>query len=83
MHAVMILRGRGTCLSATRRGRSRPTIFVAIPSWSWHQFRASAGEPLGFLCLVNAERDRPRLPDDAELASLRAIPGVVDFLDGK
>jgi hypothetical protein len=24
-----------------------------------HQFRATAAEPLGFLCVVDRERDRP------------------------
>jgi len=38
---------------------------------------------LGFLCLVNAQRDRPQLPNAEDLASLRAIPGVAEFLDGK
>ena len=66
VHAVMILRGRGTCAP-----------------WTWHQFRANAGEALGFLCLVNARRDRPQLPTAEDLASLRAIPGVAEFLDGK
>jgi hypothetical protein len=29
---------------------------------TWHQFLADAGEPLGFLCMVPSERDRPQLP---------------------
>ena len=40
----------------------KPFDLVTIPSWTWHQFRATDGEPLGFLCMVNAERDRPQLP---------------------
>jgi len=34
---------------------------------AWHQFRAATDEPLGFLCMVTAERDRPQLPDAAEV----------------
>jgi hypothetical protein len=55
---------------------------VTIPAWTWHQFRADAGEPFGFLCMVNRERDRPQLPTEAELAALRAVPEVAAFLDG-
>ena len=33
-----------------------------------------AGETLGFLCLVDATRDRPQLPTPEELAALRADP---------
>lgn len=82
-HAVMILRGRGKCLVGDDVRAIETHDLVAIPSWTWHQFRAMAGEPLGFLCLVNADRDRPQLPSAEELASLRANPATADFLDGK
>ena len=79
-HAVMILRGHGTCLLGDAVQEVKPFDLVHIPAWTWHQFRASAGEPLGFLCMVNTTRDRPQLPTDAELAALRAIPAVARFL---
>ena len=41
---------------------------------TWHQFRATKGEPLGFLCMVNAERDKPQLPTPEDVARLREIP---------
>jgi hypothetical protein len=47
---------------------------------TWHQFRASENEPLGFLCLVNAERDRPQLPGPEELRALRQNPAVAEFI---
>jgi quercetin dioxygenase-like cupin family protein len=31
---------------------------VNVPPMTWHQFRAAADAPLGFLCLVPATRDR-------------------------
>jgi mannose-6-phosphate isomerase-like protein (cupin superfamily) len=80
MHAVMILRGRGHCLVGEEVRAVKPFDLVTIPSWTWHQFRATEGEPLGFLCMVNAERDRPQLPSDDELAKLRAVPEVATFL---
>ncbi|HEY7578985.1 MAG TPA: cupin domain-containing protein [Acetobacteraceae bacterium] len=81
MHAVMILRGNGTCLVGEEVREVRPFDLVTIPSWSWHQFRATKDEPLGFLCMVNALRDRPRLPSEQDLAALRAIPAVATFLE--
>ena len=80
MHAVMILRGHGTCLVGQDVREVKPFDLVTIPSWAWHQFRASQGEPLGFLCMVNALRDQPQLPDAQELAALRANPSIAAFL---
>ena len=81
-HAVMILRGHGECLLGSEVLPVKPFDLVTIPSWTWHQFRAVQSEPLGFLCMVNVSRDRPQLPDDADLARLRAIPAVARFLAG-
>lgn len=82
VHAVMILRGRGACLVGGKVRSVAAHDLVTIDSWTWHQFRASAGEALGFLCLVNAARDRPQLPGAEDLAALRADPETAAFLDG-
>lgn len=79
-HAVMILRGHGACLVGDEVRPVKPFDLVSIPAWHWHQFRAAANEPLGFLCMVNVLRDRPQLPTEAELADLKTIPGVAQFL---
>lgn len=73
VHAVMILRGSGQCLLADTVTEVGPHDLVTIPSWTWHQFHASRGEPLGFLCMVNRERDKPQLPDEAERARLERV----------
>ena len=80
MHAVMILRGRGHCLLDDAVRAVQAFDLVTIPAWTWHQFRATKGEPLGFLCMVNAVRDKPQLPTEQELAALRANPAVAEFL---
>jgi quercetin dioxygenase-like cupin family protein len=80
-HAVMILRGHGECLVGDEVQPVKQFDLVTIPSWTWHQFRATDAEPLGFLCMVNVLRDRPQLPDEAELARLRSVPVVARFLD--
>jgi len=37
---------------------------------TWHQFHAAPDEPLGFLCLVTTERDRPQLPASHEIEAI-------------
>jgi mannose-6-phosphate isomerase-like protein (cupin superfamily) len=82
-HAVMILRGRGHVLLGHEVRPVATNDLVAIPAWTWHQFRAPAATPLGFLCMVNGDRDRPQLPTADDLAALRAVPAVAAFLDGR
>jgi quercetin dioxygenase-like cupin family protein len=80
-HAVVILRGHGECLLGDEVRPVKPLDLVTIPSWTWHQFRATRGEPLGFLCMVNVERDRPQLPDAEALERLKSVPAVARFLE--
>ena len=75
VHAVVIFRGRGTCLVGDEVREVGAPDLVFIPPMTWHQFRASAGEPFGFLCMVNAERDKPQLPSADELRQLKEDPG--------
>ncbi|MFA7666212.1 MAG: RuBisCO large subunit C-terminal-like domain-containing protein [Burkholderiaceae bacterium] len=79
-HAVMILRGRGRCLVGERVHEIGEHDLITIAPDTWHQFRAAADAPLGFLCLVNRERDRPRLPTPADLEQLRSRPEIAAFI---
>lgn len=80
-HAVVIQRGRGACLVGCRVEPVQPLDLLHIPAHTWHQLRADADATLGFLCMVNATRDRPQLPDADALATLRRDPAVAAFLD--
>jgi quercetin dioxygenase-like cupin family protein len=80
VHAVMILRGWGRVLVGDRLYDIGLHDLVQIPSFTWHQFRAGADAPLGFLCAVNAERDRPQLPGEEDLALLRRDPAIAAFI---
>ncbi len=82
-HAVLILRGRGEAMVGDEIRAVGTNDLVSITPWAWHQFRATAGEPLGFLCMVNVLRDKPQLPDAEALAVMRSNARVADFLDGK
>jgi mannose-6-phosphate isomerase-like protein (cupin superfamily) len=81
-HAVLVLHGRGQCLIGREVRHLEPHDLVTVPPWTWHQFRAATDEPLGFLCMVNVERDRPQLPSDEDLADLQADPSIAAFLQG-
>lgn len=80
VHAVMIVRGRGECLVGEEVFAVGEHDLVQVPPLTWHQFRAPADAPLGFLCLVNVERDRPQLPNADDLAALRADPKRAAFI---
>ena len=83
MHGVMIFRGRGRCLIGDQVRTVSEHDLVTIPPWTWHQFRATADAPMGFLCMVNALRDKPQLPTEQELAAMREDASVAAFLDGR
>ena len=79
-HGVLVLTGRGACLVGGAIHRLGEHDLVRIPPWTWHQLRADPDSPLGFLCMVNRERDRPVLPTEHDLAKLRADPAVAEFI---
>jgi quercetin dioxygenase-like cupin family protein len=83
MHSVLILRGRGHCLVGNEVKALETRDLVAVPPMTWHQFRATTDEPLGFLCMVDARRDKPQLPVPDDVARLRRDPAIAAFLDGK
>ncbi|MEZ5410818.1 MAG: cupin domain-containing protein [Acidimicrobiales bacterium] len=80
VHAVMVVRGRGRALVGDTIHELALNDLVQVPASTWHQFRAPDDEALGFLCLVNAERDRPELPSADDLAALRADPARAAFI---
>lgn len=80
VHAVVIIRGKGQALLGDQIHDVDPLDSVYVPPMTWHQFRASRGEALGFLCLVDCERDRPIRPDDNQLEELLSNPAVARFI---
>jgi mannose-6-phosphate isomerase-like protein (cupin superfamily) len=80
IHWVLILRGRGACLVGDEITNIAEHDLVEIQPMQWHQFRAAEDAPLGFLCLVAAERDRPQLPGADDLAALQQDPRIAAFI---
>lgn len=70
VHAVMVIRGRGQCLVGDRAYEIDTHDLVDVPPMTWHQFHAAVDAPLGFLCLVSRDRDRPQLPQEGEVAAI-------------
>ena len=44
-------------------------------------FRANKGDYIGFLCLVNQDRDKVKLLSPEEMEMLRANPKIKEFLE--
>jgi len=79
-HAIMVIRGAGRALVGDRIVELATHDLVRVPPLTWHQFRAGAGAPFGFLCMVDCERDVPERPDAAALAALCADPAIAGFI---
>ncbi|MDE2491287.1 MAG: cupin domain-containing protein [Elusimicrobia bacterium] len=60
-HVVIPLRGRGEAQAGCYVWNVGPGDVVYVSPSDPHQFRCPEGaaEPFGFLCIVNADRDRP------------------------
>lgn len=59
-HAVVVVRGRGSVSLAGEEVALAPLDCVYVAPDTPHRFRADGEEPLGFLCIVDRVRDRPR-----------------------
>ena len=59
-HTVVVLRGRGTVRLGEETFDLEPFDCVHVAPDTPHQFRAPGPDPLGFLCVVDRDRDRPR-----------------------
>jgi mannose-6-phosphate isomerase-like protein (cupin superfamily) len=79
-HLVVVNRGSGKVMVKDRVYDVGLNDVVHIPPMTWHQFRATNGEPLGFLCVVSTERDRPQRPDPAEFEELSQLDEVGEFI---
>ena len=70
-HTVVVLRGSGEVILGDRVETIGLHDCIYVAPGTFHQFHATGGEPLGFLCIVDRIRDRPALPSQDELEQLR------------
>lgn len=74
-HVVIVMRGQGVALVGERRVRLGFGDVLYVAPDEVHQLSNSGTEPFGFLCIVNAERDRPRPVDPSASSACEFTPG--------
>ena len=75
-HTIVVLRGRGKVVAGLEVFNVAPFDLVVIPPGTPHQFVNAGSEPFGFICPVDADRDRPKALTADELARLMDDPDV-------
>lgn len=80
VHVVITLRGQGRVLVGDRVVELGPMEVLEIPPSAPHRWVNAGEEPWGFLCTVEAERDRPQPVGDAEWEALKADPATAPFV---
>ncbi|MBE0426663.1 MAG: cupin domain-containing protein [Nitrospirae bacterium] len=60
-HVVIGVRGKGVCIIDKRKYKIDFLDTLYIEPNAPHQLRNPYDEPFGFLCIVNAKRDRPKI----------------------
>ncbi|MEW6571881.1 MAG: cupin domain-containing protein [Nitrospirota bacterium] len=60
-HVVVGIRGKGICIAGKKKFSIGFLDTAYIAPEDSHQLRNPFKEPFGFLCIVNAKRDRPKI----------------------
>lgn len=60
-HVVIGIRGKGECIIGEKIYKIGYLDIVYISPLDPHQLRNPYKEPFGFLCIVNAKRDKPKI----------------------
>jgi len=80
IHSVICVRGEGYAVVGDAVHDVDGFDHILVPPNTPHQFVNQGDEPFGFLCIVDAERDRPRALTAQELAALLDNPVVASKL---
>jgi quercetin dioxygenase-like cupin family protein len=79
-HSVVVVRGRGRVILDDEIRDLEPFDCVYVAPGSLHQLLATGPEPLGFLCIVDRERDEGQPATEEDLAAFRANPAIAELL---
>lgn len=77
-HSVVIIRGAGSVVLDDEIHSISVHDVVYIAPETIHQFHADRSEELGFICVVDRERDRPVIPEDKVIQSRISSPEVLN-----
>jgi quercetin dioxygenase-like cupin family protein len=66
-HAVMVVKGRGRVRLGDHVEDVGPLDVVYVAPHEVHRFEAHDADCLGFVCVVDRERDRPEPVDEAQV----------------
>lgn len=80
IHVVVALRGVGRAMIGDRVHEISPFDALYVPPLAPHRWLNAGAEPFGFLCTVDAERDRPAPLEDDEWERLRSEPAVAPYV---
>jgi quercetin dioxygenase-like cupin family protein len=80
VHYVIAVRGAGRALVGEQVVDLAPLDALYVPPLTPHRWCNEGTEPFGFLCTVDAQRDRPQPLDDAEWEALRANPVTAPYV---
>ena len=79
VHLVIALRGEGKAIVGDEVVELEPFDAVYVPPMTPHRWINEGAGPFGFLCPVDAERDRPQPLDEDELDALRSNPVTAPY----
>jgi quercetin dioxygenase-like cupin family protein len=79
VHLVIALRGSGRALVGDTVIDLAPFDAVYVPPLAPHRWINEGVEPFGFLCPVDADRDRPQPLDEGERKALQSDPATAPY----
>lgn len=76
IHSVVCVRGQGHAIVGDEVHELDTYDHLYVPPRMPHQFVNEGSEPFGFVCIVDAQRDRPHALSAAEVEALRRNPKI-------
>jgi quercetin dioxygenase-like cupin family protein len=79
-HLIVAVRGKGKALVGQEVFDVAPFDLVFVPPATPHRWIGDESEPFGFVCPVDAERDKPQPLTDEEWETLRNNPVTAPYV---
>jgi quercetin dioxygenase-like cupin family protein len=76
VHSVTVIRGTGVAIVGEDLHRLHQFDHIYVGPMTLHQFINDGDEPFGFICVVDADRDKPQAATDEEYAALLRAPAL-------